>query len=91
MSEININARLLSNIHKMRTTVEVEDIKRAIKDRSTGIHESLLRSYQILQVVKAALAKRWSYEAIELLIDLMENGFDEKIGCLWPGLRSVKS
>lgn len=57
------------------TRLDREDIKEDFNSGCKGWHESLLRSYQVLQLVKDLLAKKVDHEVILQIIQL---NYDEQ-------------
>lgn len=60
------------DIAKLKTVFGAEDARFVLDGNCTGMHESLLRSYQILAKVKWLLEKNTATEVVLELIALME-------------------
>ena len=59
-------------ISKMKTNISEEDFQNGSKRNFSGIHESTLRAYNILENVKELLRINTPHEVILQLINLME-------------------
>jgi len=59
-------------IRAMQTSIEAEQMRQYLAEGCKGVHESVLRSYQILEKVKWLLQLQTSPRVIAELIDFME-------------------
>ena len=64
-------------IRAMPTTLTREEIKDHVDHGARGVHESVLRAYQILGKVKWLIEKGTAPEVIEELIRMMERPMKE--------------
>lgn len=62
----------LLTIRNFPTMLSAEDMKVFTEGGSTGVHESVLRAYQILEKVKWLIDEGTPIKAIRELIELME-------------------
>lgn len=57
------------------TSLDKEELERILADGCLGVHESVLRSYGVLQLVKDLLEKKTDHEVILQIIQL---NYDEQ-------------
>ena len=60
-------------IRSMPTSLDADRMREYLSDGCKGVHESILRSYQILHKVKWLLSQGVSSQVIIELIELMES------------------
>ena len=65
-------------IRTLPTCIEAEEMRKYLSDGCKGVHESVLRSYQILQKVKWLLEQGASTKVISELIQHMESSETNK-------------
>lgn len=61
-----------TEIATMKTTLKRDDLKKYLDDGTKGVHESVLRSYQVLSEVKRMLKIGTPSEVILMAIEVME-------------------
>ena len=61
---------------RLQEIIKIPTVIKEIPDGSTGVHESCVRSYQILNKVKYYLSKNVPNDIIIELIDELENKYD---------------
>lgn len=57
------------------TSLDRQQLQKYLNDGCSGVHESLLRSYGVLQLVKTLLEKKTDHEVILQIIQL---NYDEQ-------------
>lgn len=60
-------------IQKVPTSISREELQQHVVSGCAGVHESVLRSYQVLQQVKRLLSKGVPPDIISELIEVMES------------------
>jgi hypothetical protein len=95
MSDTNERMRTTISQHELirianwQTTLERDELKEALESGCSGVHESVLRAYQILRKVKILLELGTPSPVIIELIALMESDDCQPYG--WHEARAKKS